>query len=78
MKNINPSLSLLVALCARSVVFGASVGDALAIAAAAGLYGYWLYLESKKELPVNEQVREEIQELRGAINALKISKSLGR
>lgn len=73
---LKPCMCLLLVVVARAVVFSASVGDALAIAALSALYGFDLYLESKKEVPINDSIKEEISALKSAISALKLQKSL--
>jgi hypothetical protein len=55
-----------------------TVGEALAIGALAALYAYTLYLDSKKEKPINDQVKQEVEDLRSAVNALKVGRAFGR
>ena len=71
-----PCLILFAVSVARAAVLGATIGDALAIAALAGLYGYRLYLDSKTELPINEEVKDQIAELKGSVSALKLQRTL--
>jgi hypothetical protein len=75
---ISFSLSCLLIVTARIVVFGAGIGDALAVAALAGLYGFSLYLESQKVEPINEEVKRDLQILRDQVNTLKVAKAMGR
>lgn len=72
------SLGCLLVITARIVILGASLGDALAAAALAGLYGYTLYLEGKKQEPINDEVKKELSLLRDQVNTLKVAKSMGR
>lgn len=71
-KNISLSAVLIFGL--RLVLKGASVGDAAALGALCGLYGFILYLASKKESPVNDQVRSELEQMRNTITGLKLAK----
>lgn len=70
--------------CIRPAVSGASVGDAIIVAAVAGLAGLWLHLESKKVQQISKQasddadLRAEISEIKSAVNALKISRAFGK
>lgn len=63
----------------RLLVTGASVGDSITLAALSALYAYFLFLESKKEIPLNKEHIDRIVELeerskvhQDAINAFKI------
>lgn len=76
------SLVAMLIFGARLVYFGASIGDALALAALAGLYGYQYYLETKKEKPVDEEYKkkiaylsQEVESLKSSMNAVKIAKT---
>lgn len=66
----NIQIVLLVAFTARLVVFGASIGDALALFALAGLFGFNQWLNSNKEEPVNEKVKADITELKTQVSNL--------
>lgn len=47
----------------RILVTGASVGDSLSIIGLSALYAFFLFLESKKEVPVNKQYWDRLLEL---------------
>ncbi len=74
----NPSFIAMAIFGARLVVLGASIGDAIALSALAALYGYTLYLNSVKEIPINDTLKEELHHMRDAVNALKVARSFGR
>lgn len=74
----NPALILLTSLVAHAHFRVTSIGEAIAIAALSGLYAYSLYLSSKKEPPVNDTVKQEVADLRSAVNALKVGRAFGR
>jgi hypothetical protein len=74
----NPILVLLTSMIVHDHFRASSLGQAVAIAALCATYAYNLYLDSKKEAPINEEVKKELQELRGAITSLKINKVFGR
>lgn len=78
LKKINYSLIALLVLSTRLVLHGAGVGDSIALAALAALYGFTLYLEKTKIVPVNEQVREELEQIRSTVNALKVARSFSK
>lgn len=75
LKDINYSVALLCLLVGKVLITGASIGDAIAIAALAGLYGFTYYVESKREIPINDQIKSELEQMRSSINGLKISKT---
>lgn len=72
---LNPALCCLIGITLRIIIKGASVGDSIALFAVCALYGYQAWVESKKEAPINETVKQQVQELRDAVNSLKIAKS---
>lgn len=74
----NPSLILLCSLILHSHFKTISVGEAVAIAALCALYGFTLYVDSKKVQPINDEVKADLAELRSAVNALKIGRAFGR
>ena len=74
----SPTLGLVAALVLRSVIYGASIGDAIAIAAVCGLHAYTNYLASTKVPDINESLRADLAEIKSTIGALKIAKSMGR
>lgn len=78
MKNINASLILLIAQTARCVGFGASIGDAIALIALCGLYGYLQLLKSKESEPLNDKVAKDLDEVKSAIAAIKVGRTIGR
>jgi hypothetical protein len=75
MKNVNviSSLCFLGQSC-RIVAIGASIGDALALTALGGLVAFIHYLEIKKEAPINDNIKAEIEGLKSSMNALKMVK----
>lgn len=77
MKNINFPLLFLGILLLRDTIKGASIGDAIALASVAGLYGYQLFLESKRKVE-DASLRSEVAQIRQAIDSLKIAKAMGR
>lgn len=76
MKHHIAIIAAFAAVSARIVILGASVGDALAIAALAALYGFYIHQENHKPSPESPQLRKEIDDLKSAINAIKVGNSL--
>jgi hypothetical protein len=74
----HPSLLILMALCARVVALGATLPESIAIVACASVYGLSLYLESRKQAPVSDELQKDVADLKSAIGALKIAKTFGR
>jgi hypothetical protein len=72
---INPALCCLLGITARILIKGASVGDSIALFAVCALYGYQTYVESRKEIPINDTIKQQVSELRDAINSLKVAKT---
>lgn len=67
-------LMCFMALVARMLVCGASIGDALTATAAVALHGFQLYLQSKEAKKPDESImlREELDQLKSAVSALKL------
>ncbi len=76
------SLGAVLVFGTRLVVKGASIGDAGALVALCALYAFFLYLETKKQLPINDsfkaEVRLELEQLKTSMNGIKLTKTLGR
>lgn len=70
--------ALLVAICARSAIFGASIADALAIFSISALCGFTMYLKNKEQESVNDVVKRDITELKSAVGAIRLGKSYGK
>lgn len=74
----NPALILLSSVVLHSHFKVVTVGEALVVAALSALYAYSLFLDSKKQKPVNQEVTEKLEEMRSTINALKVARAYGR
>lgn len=86
MKNILsiPSL-VLISFTIRMLITGADIGDALVIIGFSGLYAYYLFLESKKDVPVNKDIldrivatEEQLQVVKSKTDSIMISTTLRR
>ncbi len=60
MKEFNIPIFLLLSILLRVLALGAGLGEALVLIALTSLYGFWIYLESKKQVPVNKDILERI------------------
>jgi hypothetical protein len=74
----DPILVLLASLVAHDHFRPSTIGQAVVIAALCATHCYNLYLNSKKEKPVNEEVKKELAELRQAVNSVKLTKVFAR
>jgi|CXWL01.1.fsa_nt_gi hypothetical protein len=71
LKNPNiPSLGF-IAVTSHIVIKGAAIGDALALMAISGLYGYQLYLKHSEQA-ISETVAIQVSELKKDISSLKL------
>ncbi len=68
---LNIPTCVLVSYLVRLIVTGASLGDALVVIGLSALYGGWVYLESKKDIPVNKPIIDRLCDLE---EQLKITK----
>jgi hypothetical protein len=62
----------------RSVIFGAQMGDAIVMVAIIAAYVASRYFESQEEEPVNDKIKQDLDDMRATVNALKIGKTFGR
>jgi hypothetical protein len=65
-------------LTLRNLVIAPGIGDAIIMTALSGLYAYKAFLASKQEAPVNEQIKEEIKEIKSSIGALSLKPTISR
>lgn len=77
-KKFDVSLILIFLYCIRPAVFGASIADALVIGFLAGMHVYRKWAVSKEQKPVDEEVKNEIKELKNIVNTLSIARSMNR
>jgi hypothetical protein len=62
----------------RLVIFGSSLGDALVCASLSAVLCLQMYFDSKKQEPISQSVKDEIEQLKASIASIKLGKSLGR
>lgn len=60
----------------RLVIFGASVGDALALFAIGGAYSFKVFMASKKQPLVTEDLKREMDEIKNMIVMLKMKNNI--
>ena len=75
MKHINYALVVLVPFIARLVIFGASIGDSIVALSLASLYGYTCYLANSKEEPINDVLKQDIENIKSKVNSITIAKT---
>lgn len=63
---------LLLAVTVKVVINSLSIGDSLAVLGIIAAHVGLIFLEGKKEKPVNEQVREEMADMRSKLDNLTI------
>lgn len=78
------SVTIAILLC-RILMLGASIGDSFSLIGLCALYAYYLYLESKKEIPANKELKTkvndleaELKSLQDKVGSLKLSNITGR
>jgi L-rhamnose mutarotase len=59
----------------RCAIFGATWGDAIALLAVSGLYGYSLFLNKDRNL-MYQQISKDISELKNAVTGLKVNSTV--
>lgn len=78
MKQLGQLLPLLafVGFSLRLIITGATIGDAIALFGFAALYGFHLFLSSKKEEPINDKFKSEIEALKLQVSSLHSANAL--
>lgn len=71
-KHLNFPTLILGIFILRLLITGAGIGDAIVILALSLLYGGWVYLDSKKEIPVNIEIINKIDTIE-TNNIIKIT-----
>lgn len=62
----------------RLVALGAGIGDAIAMFAFAGVYGFHYWSESQKEEPVNDKVKADVEYLKNQVASMNTSTQLAK
>lgn len=60
MKLLNLAPYALGTYLVRLLITGASLGDSFTLIGLSGLYAYFLFLESKKQVPVNKEIWDRL------------------
>lgn len=83
MKKLDISQILLIGYLIRLLIFGSSIGDAIALAALAGLFAFTHYLSYQKQPEINavvqanlEKVSKELEDVKNTVNAIKVGTQL--
>lgn len=81
-KLLNLPTLVLFSFLIRILITGASIGDAISLLGLAALYSYHLYIDSKKQHPVNKVILDRISDLedqvrvaKESVNAVKLAAS---
>ena len=60
----------------KCLIIGVSIPDALIVAFLGSVYCFKKFLDIRKQPPVNQMIIKEIENLKGAINTIKLSKGI--
>ncbi len=71
-KTVNVPMTGFVLYLLYSVIAGFSIGSAIASFAICGLYGFKMYMDSKKSVDANEEMLKKLAYLESTINVLKV------
>lgn len=71
--HINFPSFLLSTYTIRLLITGASIGDSIALIGLLGLYGFTYFLQDKKEVPVNDIVKKDLETLAKEVMIIKNS-----
>lgn len=71
------ALVILLGLSARAILIGADFGDALAIIGISALIAF-IKFQEKKEISELDELRQDVKQLKDAIQGLKIERAIRR
>lgn len=71
MKKIDFVSTLLVCYLARLLILGAGIGDAIALSALVGLYGFKHFLKYKTQPDINAEVKSHIENMNRDLEDIK-------
>jgi len=71
-------LYIITALTIKNIVISPSISDAIVFIAATAIYAFNMHLKSKQADPANEQLKQEIAELKSSITALSIRPAVSK
>lgn len=78
--SMDKTLCIFVLIGLRASIFGAGIGDALAIGCICALQGFIKWNDNnlllKKQVPLNEKVEKDLQDIRAAMSGLSIKNSI--
>ena len=63
-KNLTFSIILLSLFLTKLLITQVSIGDSIAFLGLAGLFGFIQFMESKKEIPVNDKVKSDLDSMK--------------
>lgn len=75
LKNINVPLALFILLTLRSL-YAFDYPQAIAFVCVSSIYGYHLYLQTKKIKDLNKEVTEELEKVKAAISSLAVKNTI--
>lgn len=62
----------------KLLIITPSIAEASIMAVVTGLYGYSMYMKSREPKSLNQTVIEDLENIKAAVNALKLEKSLNK
>jgi hypothetical protein len=74
----NPFLFVFLSLGVRYVAVGAQLGDALAFLSLCGIFAMDKYIAWKKGPDVNEEVKRQLEQIKGYVAAISMKNGLKR
>lgn len=78
--SMDKTLCILILIGLRASIFGAGIGDALAIGFICALQGFIKWNDNnlllKKQIPLDQKVEKDLQDIRAAMSGLMIKSSM--
>lgn len=78
LSKINCSLSIFIIYGIKCLIMPASINDAIIMLGLIGLYSYDRFLSTRRHLNLTQEMINEINNIKGAVNTLKMDRAVRR
>lgn len=78
LSKINCSLTIFIAYCIKCLIMPASINDAIIMLGLIGLYSYDRFLSTRRHLNLTQELINEMNNIKGAVNTLKMDRASRR
>jgi hypothetical protein len=74
--SLNMQITLVCLFTARLVIFGAGIGDAIALLSLCGLYGYMKWLDQHQYKKPTEDIQRQLEEFKNVLAVFRMGQAI--